>query len=125
MAEISGEGGGVTFTSGHTSVHSWTVSYAGDALEITDFADSGLRTYIPGLTGWSGSYDCHFDAANKGVVAGSTGDITLTVSTGAATKFSWSGGIIITGMDVTAPVDGVISQSYTFQGTGALTPSTS
>lgn len=122
MAEVSGKGGSVTFTSGQTSVHSWTISYAGDALETTDFDDStGGRSYIPGLTGWSGSYDCYYSTANT-AVPGTTGSATFKTTTGTVGLFY--GSLIITGMDVGAPVDGIVTQAYTFQGSGALATST-
>lgn len=121
MAEISGKGGGVTTTGGDTTVSNWTLSYVGDALETTNFDSTDGRTYIPGLTGWSGSYDCFFSTGNVSV-PGTTGTIILTISTGTG-AYAWTGGIVITGMDVTTPIDGVITQSYSFQGTGALSTS--
>jgi len=119
MAEISGINGRVILTNGETSVHSWTLSYAGDVLETTDFDDStGGRSYIAGLTGWTGSYDCFWDSGNT-TIPGSTG--TIKLQTGASTSSDlFTGAIIITGMDVTTPVDGIVTQTYTFQGSGTL-----
>jgi len=119
MAEISGINGAVVFSTAQTSVHSWTVSYAGDALEKTDFDDSsGGRSYIAGITNWSGSYDCYYDSGNTSM-PGTTG--TITLQTGASTSSAlFTGEILITGMDVSAPVDGIITQTYTFQGSGTL-----
>ena len=122
MAELSGKNGDVTMSCGDTSVHNWTLSYVGDALETTDFDDSsGGRSYIPGLTGWSGSYDCFYDTANT-AIPGTTGDIVLKMSTGATV--GWKGGIVITGVDYGTAIDGIVTQTYTFQGTGALAAST-
>lgn len=119
MAEIHGKGGGINFSCGKTTVNSWTLSYVADAPETTNFDNSsGGRSYIPGLKGWSGSYDCFFSTGNT-AVPGTTGSITLTISTGTG-AYAWTGSVIITGMDITTPVDGVITQSYSFQGTGAL-----
>ena len=121
MSEISGKDGSVTLSGANTYVKSWTLSYAGDALETTNFDDSsGGRTYIAGLTGWTGSYDALYSTANTVVPSGS-GTIYLRSSTG--TVGVWSGSILITGMDVGTPRDGLVTQSYTFQGTGALTAS--
>jgi len=119
--ELSGKDGSIVFSGGQTYVKSWTIAYAGDALETTNFDDSsGGRTYIPGLTNWSGSFDCLYSTANT-AVPGSTGNGVFKTSTG--TVGVWSGGIIITGMDVTTPRDGLVTQSYSFQGTGVLSPS--
>lgn len=121
MAELSGKDGSVALSGAQTTVKSWTVSYAGDALETTNFDDSsGGRTYIAGLTGWSGSFDALYSTGNTGV-PGSSGSIILRSSTGTAGV--WSGSILITGMDVTTPRDGLVTQSYTFQGNGTLTAS--
>ena len=121
MAELSGKDGSVTLSGANTYVKNWTLSYVGDALETTNFDDSsGGRTYIAGLTGWTGSYDALYSTANTVVPSGS-GTIYLRSSTG--TVGVWSGSILITGMDVGTPRDGIVTQSYTFQGTGALTAS--
>lgn len=118
MAEISGKDGSFAFTGSSGFVKSWSISYAGDALETTNFDDSsGGRTYIAGLTGWSGSYDCLYSTGNT-AVPNTTGSAVFKSSTG--TVGAWSGGIIITGMDVTTPRDGLVTQNYSFQGTGVL-----
>ena len=118
MASISGKDGSVTFSGAQTLVKSWSLSYAGDALETTNFDDSsGGRTYIAGLTGWSGSYDALYSTANTAIPTG-TGTIYLRSSTG--TVGVWSGTAYITGMDITTPRDGLVTQSYTFQGSGQL-----
>jgi len=116
---MSGINGKVIFTNGETSVHSWTLSYAGDVLETTDFDDStGGRSYIPGLTGWTGSYDCFWSSGNT-AIPGGTG--TIKLQTGVSTSSNlFTGAIIITGMDVATPVDGIVTQTYTFQGNGTL-----
>jgi len=122
MAELSGKDGSISFTGSSGYVKSWTLSYAGDALETSNFDDSsGGRTYIPGLTGWSGSFDCLYSTGNT-AVPGGTGSLTMKISTGAT--LGWKGNIIITGMDVTTPRDGLVTQSYTYQGTGLLAVST-
>ena len=121
MAELSGKNGSVDLDGAEQYVKSWTLSYAGDALETTNFDDSsGGRTYIAGLTGWTGSYDALYSTANTVVPSGS-GTIYLRSSTG--TVGVWSGSILITGMDVGTPRDGIVTQSYTFQGTGQLSNS--
>lgn len=123
MAEISGVDGSVNFSGSSGYVKSWTLSYVGDALETTNFDSTGAtRTYIAGLTGWSGSFDALYSTSNT-AVPGAIG--TLNLKSGSSTGLgNWSGSIIITGMDMTTPRDGLVTQSYTFQGTGTLTAST-
>ena len=119
MAEVCGKDGSLVFSSGGYSVHNWTLNYVGPALETTDFDDSsGGRSFIPGITSWSGSYDCFYATGNT-VVAGSTGTIYL-MPTSSTTTSLFTGSVIITGMDVGTPIDGIVTQSYTFQGSGKL-----
>ena len=124
MAEISGKMGDVvsTGTNMDTFVKNWTANLVGDALETTNFdvAASG-RTYIAGLKGWSGSFECNYSTGNT-AVPGTTTNLILRSSTGTGGVFK--GDVIITGMDVTTPVDGIVTQSYTFQGTGAVAQAT-
>ena len=121
MAVISGKDGSVEFTGSSGYIKSWNISYAGDALETTNFDDSsGSRTYIAGLKGWSGNFDCLYSTGNT-AVPGTTGNGVFKSSTGSVGV--WSGGIIITGTDITTPRDGLVTQNYTFQGTGVLSAS--
>ena len=65
MANISGKAGSVLVAAATVAgIRSWSLDYTGDALETSDFGDSGHRTYIPGIDGWSGRFDGFKDAAN-------------------------------------------------------------
>lgn len=122
MGAISGRYGSVTFTSGQELIKSWTISYTAELYDSTNFDDStGGKSYVSGFTGWSGSYEGFYSTGNT-AVPGSTGTAIFKTSTGTAGL--WTGSIIITGMDIGAAVDGLVTQSYTFQGTGALGTST-
>ena len=119
MASISGRYGSVTLTNADEYVKNWTLDYNADLYETTNFDDSsGGRSYIGGYTGWSGTFEANYSTANT-VVPGDTGTIVLRTSTG--TSGSWSGDVVITNMSINAPVDGLVTQTYTFQGSGALT----
>ena len=118
MASISGKNGKVTMASADTQVKNWSLNYDAGLYETTNFDDSGYRTYITGFTGWDGTYECNYSSSNS-AVPGATGTIVLRTSTG-ATGY-WSGSVVITNMTVNTPVDGLVTQNYTFQGTGALT----
>jgi len=106
----------------------WTVSYAGDVLETTDFDDSsGGRSYIPGLTSWTATAEKHFlsDVREAEDWIGTTVEIRLFtkyVATPSSTNTSqyWKGDTVVTGFDMTTPVDALINQSISFQGDGAL-----
>lgn len=125
MAEIAGKTGEVDSSGAEMAydyVKNWAVSLVSDVLETTNFdvATSG-RTYIPGLKGWSGSYECNYSTGNSSV-AGDTQSLILRSQVG-STGGVFKGDVILTGMDITTPVDGIVTQSFTFQGTGALATS--
>jgi len=119
--QITGQAGEVKVAASTVAgIKSWTVDYVSDALETTDFADSGKRTYVVGLSGWSGSFEGFKDAAPTSI--GSLVALVLQESTTAGQ--SWSGSGILTGSHETVAVDGVVTISYDFQGTGTLTAAT-
>jgi len=117
MAEVAGKGGSLTFAGLTAGVEAWTLDIVGDALEVTDFSDAGIRTFIAGCSSWSGSCEANWDAGNTVAVL-DTGTITLTVAAGEA----YSGTVFITGISVNTVFEGVVEASITFQGSGTLTP---
>jgi len=126
MSHIAGKAGAVYATTTGTTaavingIKSWSLDYVSEALETTDFGDSGHKTYIPGLDGWSGSFSGYKDGAPTAL--GLQYILDLRESTNATQK--WTGSALITGIHPTVDVDGVVGVSYDFQGTGALTPPT-
>jgi len=125
MAHLSGKAGNVYYTStGATAttivagMKSWTLDFTMDALDTTDFGDSGHKTYIPGLDGWSGTFEGFKDGVP--VVLGSVSLLELRETT--ATTQLWAGAAIITGLHESVAVDSVASLTYDYQGTGVLTP---
>lgn len=127
MAHLAGKGGAVyTGTAGdgdETEVgdcKSWSLDYTTDALESTDFEDAGVRAYIAGCSGWTGSFEQVKDGAPT--ATGSIVKIQLKESdTGGQL---WSGDALITGVHATTSFDGIVTYTYDFQGTGALTVAT-
>ena len=131
MAHLAGKSGNVySTTAGGTAtgqvvvagMKSWNVDYTSDALETTDFADSGLRTYIAGLSGWSGSFEGYKDGA-AGLAPGTSYVLRLQASASTTTQM-YTGTAFITGLHEAASVDGVVSLAYDFQGSGTLTYTT-
>jgi len=119
MAEISGKAGEVQVAGATVAgIKSWSIDYTGDALETTDFGDSGHRTYVPGIDGWSGSFEGFKDGAPKGIGA----EIALVLKESATANQLYTGQAIITGSHPSVDVDGIVGISYDFQGTGALVP---
>lgn len=113
-------------------VRNYSIEITADTIETTTMgaANSG-RTYVKGLSTFSGTADVywddsHFDAStgvdldglvNGAVGAGSVALIVYPEGTGS----NWNGDIIITGYSITASMDGLIEASISFQGDGQLT----
>lgn len=131
MASISGVNGYLSYTgssgssstgSAATFVKNWNIDYTAELYETTNFDDSsGGRSYISGFTGWGGTFECNYSTDNT-ALPGSTGTIILKTSTGTAGAFM--GNAVLTNMTINTPVDGIVTQTYTFQGSGALATST-
>lgn len=98
-------------------INSWNIDYVCDALETTDFAAAGARSYIAGCTGWSGSFSGYKDGAPLSIGSQYGGEFAES----ATTTQMWKGTIIITGVHPSINFDGVVEYSYDFQGSGDLT----
>ena len=119
--EVAGYGGSITCTNLTAGVKSWKIDLKADALETTDYSDAGIRHYdVVGLKGWSGSCEVNWDATNIGLVIGAI--ITTLVFTVVAGKTYSGATAIVTGIGVGSIVDGLVSMSVSFQGSGILTP---
>jgi len=123
MAEIAGAGGMVYIGADIGGIKSWTLDYTLDILDTTDFTDgnatNAARTFVPGLSSWSGSFEGYKDGEPQAL--GFAATVTLKLEED-ATHF-WTGDAYITGVHENAAVDGVVTISYDFQGTGELTES--
>jgi predicted secreted protein len=113
------------------AVRTFSVELTRDTIE-TSTMTTDVRTFVTGLSSWSGNADIYFDpAASTGTIAthavlnptsGLVGQATLTVElylNDTAGKFS--GEVIITGFTVNSSMDGIVEASISFQGSGACT----
>jgi len=104
-------------------IRSWTLDYSVDMLETTDFADGAAtnspRTYIPAHSTWSGTFEGYKDGAPLALGFSST--VHLSLQESATSGQGWVGMAFITGIHPSVNIDGVISYTYDFQGTGELT----
>tara|TARA_R100000231_G_scaffold726_3_gene1325 strand:+ start:2036 stop:2422 length:387 start_codon:yes stop_codon:yes gene_type:complete len=102
---------------------SFTLETTGDVVESTQMSDSA-KTFIAGRTSFSGSLEMHFDEADSvqtQLVAGASITFKLLPEGSSTGDRKFEGASVITGMSVSQPLDGIVSRSVTFQGTGALT----
>jgi len=137
MALITGNDGSLVV--GSTTIaalRNFTVEYKKDTIETTTMGFDA-KTYIDGLSSWSGSADIYFDPTVDGAASTSTnGVFALTSSTVGASPvvakfyvyqaasgddYAYSGNCIVTGYSVKSKHDGLVEGSITFQGSGALT----
>jgi predicted secreted protein len=113
------------------AVRNFSIELTRDTIE-TSTMGVDVRTYINGMSSWSGSADIYFDdAASTGHLAvhtvlnptsGTVGQGTLTFQgflVDTASKFE--GEVIITGFTVNSSMDGMVEASISFQGSGPCT----
>ena len=113
------------------AVRTFSIELTRDTIETTTMGVD-VRTYLNGLSSWSGTADIYFDpAASTGTIAthavlnptsGTVGQGTLSVElylNDTAGKFA--GECIITGFTVNSSMDGMVEASISFQGSGACT----
>ncbi len=122
MAHISGKAGSVDTGSVVSGIKSWTLDYTSDALETTDFADLGVKSYIVGGKGWSGSFEGYKEGQAQILTVIASSPVTLKLYEDAT--YFWTGSAIITGVHATTAHDGIVSYSYDFTGIAGLTAPT-
>ena len=114
MSHLAGKSGYVDTGSAVSGLKSWTLDYVTDALETTDFADAGVKSYIVGGSGWTATAEGYKEGAPQ--TQGSSVTLKLYESAGAY----WSGTALITQTSAGASHDGIVTVNYSFTGTGAL-----
>ena len=97
-------------------IKSWTLDYTSDTLDATDFDDAGVKAYIIGGAGWSGSFEGYKDTTPLGIGS----EVYLTLGESTTAYQNWIGKVIITACHPATSHDGIVTYSYDFQGTGAL-----
>ena len=113
------------------AVRTFSIEMTSDTVETTTMGVD-VRTYLKGMSSWSGSADIYYDpAASTGHLAvhtvlnptsGTVGQSTLTFEGYLAdTAGKFSGEVIITGFTVNSSMDGMVEASISFQGSGACT----
>ena len=137
MATLTGNNGVVKIDNASgtptavAAVRNFSVEITADTIETTAMGQE-TRSYVKGLSSFSGSADIYFDPANltggASVIAaliptgGAVGDAPLTVelyTNNTAGKFA--GEVIVTGYTVNSSMDGMVEASISFQGSGGAT----
>jgi predicted secreted protein len=138
MATLTGNNGGVTVNgTAVAAVRNFTVEMTADTIETTTMGVD-VRTYVKGLSSFSGSADIYFDPSEfDGAESTFNPTAGLVGAAGVAVKFyveqnysstsdyAFTGDVIVTGYTVNSSMDGMVEASISFQGTGATAFSTS
>jgi hypothetical protein len=95
---------------------SWTLDKTVDVYDSTGFDSSGAKTFLPGASSWSGSFEGWKDGAPLAV--GTV--IGLELRESSTSTQQWRGMAIITAVHDSVTIDGLVAYSYDFQGTNAL-----
>ena len=127
MATHHGKEGVVT--AGGTAIGEltgFTIETTGDVVEDTQLSDSE-KSFLAGRTSFSGTLEMHYDEADaqqETLTAGSSISFVLLPEGNTTGDQSFTGTGLVTGMSINNTMDGIVSRSVTFQGTGALTKGT-
>jgi hypothetical protein len=137
MATMVGNNGSITVNGINVAnVRNFSIELTADTIETTTMGVD-VRTYVSGLSSFSGSADVYFDPADydtnettfnptAGLVgaAGVAGKFYLQENYSSALDYAFTGNIVVTGWTVNSTMDGLVEASMSFQGTGAATYST-
>ena len=117
MAMMHGKAGSVSFTSGDFSeVVSWSVDASCDMADTTAMdASVYWKTYLAGFKDWTATVECKWSGSGLAAL-GTTATLTLTLVSGTTI----SGTAFLQNYGTSSEAEGVITQTYSFQGSGAL-----
>lgn len=137
MATLTGNNGAITLNGNNiAAVRNFSIEMTADTIE-TSVMGTDVRSYITGMSTFSGSADVYFDAADFDTYETTFNPTTgLVGASGVAVKFyieqnysgtsdyAFTGNVVVTGYTVNSSMDGMVEASLSFQGTGAATYST-
>lgn len=137
MATLTGNNGAVTINSVNVAaVRNFSVELTADTIETTTMG-TDVRTYVQGLSQFSGSADIYFDPSEfdsnestfnptAGLVGASGVAVKLYIEQNysGTSDYAFTGNVVVTGYTVNSSMDGMVEASISFQGTGAATFST-
>jgi len=126
---VTGESGAIKFDVAGSpalagSVRNFTIEQSTQTIE-TSVMGSGARTYLAGLTDFSGSADFYLvdsDTTHDALIA-AIGAAPATLElypSGTTTGIKLTGEVIVTAVSITSSFDGMVEMSCEFQGTGGL-----
>lgn len=108
-------------------LRSWSLNETANTIDDTELSDA-WKTKKTGTKEWSGSLDAFWDEtdtlAQGALVVGAEVTLNLYPEGDAGGDSFFSGLAIITGVNKSAAIDGMVEISFNFEGNGVLTEST-
>lgn len=108
-------------------VTAWTLSESSEMVEDTELSDTS-KSFKADLKGWTVSIEAHWDetdaAGQEAMTNGTTVALNLYPEGAAGSDQYFTGSVIISGIERSGGISGVITASFTGQGTGALSKTT-
>jgi len=111
----------------------WNLTLTAEAFDVTDFSNAGVKAFIVGQTGWTGSGNRNWvdDTSNPD----NQGWLNayrwvrffvkyVAIPSSGTPAYYYEGLAICNSINSTTPNGDVVKQALTFQGVGALTPVT-
>lgn len=136
--EIAGYKGVILFstsTSGSlsdlASLTNFSINVQRSVIDVTTHESSGTRDVVGGVLQWAGSAETLHVTSNAthkaayDLLVGNTRALTEFYPTGSSSDGYWTGSMHITGWDLSSPNADANAANVSFEGTGALTRSSS
>lgn len=125
MAKVNGRDGLVKIGANTVSaVTAFSLEESMAPVDDTDLADTAT-TFVAGDTSWTAQIDCHWDKADTtgqgAMTIGASVSLVLQPEGDVSGDETRSGTALITGRSSANAKGAMVTQSFTLQGTGALT----
>jgi len=127
MATFKGNDGVVLIgTDAMAEVISFSVDETADTIEDTAMGDTA-KSYKASFTDFSGTVETYFDdtdTAQNNCTEGSSITLNLQMEGNTSGDHKLTGSAIVTSRSIGVTSDGIVTATYSFQGTGGLTETT-
>lgn len=130
FAEVGEVGATTGVVKQYGGFFNWGIDHNVDVVDKTDFEDSGHRSYMAVLDGWTATAERHWVDSGMKQYMGSKvivkfyaqdDDTDKGIGSASDTGSRYEGYGIVVGMSPTVAVDTLVNESLSFQGTGILT----
>jgi len=117
MPRVVGYGGQVQAPGAIAGIREWSIDYVAAALDDSGYDTGQDKTFIIGQREWSGSFG---GFKNQAPIVPGTAIRFIFYETAADATRRWEGDGFTTSVRAASVVDGIVTYSYDFQGSGTL-----